>query len=114
MEDEVELTLLMAKHEEQADKRTTWYLDSAASNHMTGEESLFVDMQQIKGNETFGDNLKATVKGKGKTVILAKDGSHQFISEIYYVPNLKNNILSLGQLLEKNYDMHLKDRSATI
>ncbi|GJZ00497.1 hypothetical protein Tco_0517926 [Tanacetum coccineum] len=36
------------------------------------------------------------------------------MSDVYNVPNLKSNILSVGQLLEKNYDIHFKDRSATI
>nr|GFD00240.1 copia-type polyprotein [Tanacetum cinerariifolium] len=38
--------------------------DFAASNHMTGEEDLFVEMEQSKGNVTFRDELKAPVKGK--------------------------------------------------
>nr|GEW90530.1 retrovirus-related Pol polyprotein from transposon TNT 1-94 [Tanacetum cinerariifolium] len=36
------------------------------SNHMTGEEDLFVEMEQSKGNVTFGDESKASVKGKAK------------------------------------------------
>nr|GEV03304.1 hypothetical protein [Tanacetum cinerariifolium] len=91
-----------------------WHIDSIASNRMTGEEDLFVEMEQSKGNVTFGDESKAPVKGKDKILIRAKDGSHQYISDVYNVPNLKSNILSVGQLLEKNYDIHFKDRSAII
>jgi hypothetical protein len=38
------------------------------------------------------------------------------LNDVSYVPRMKNNILSLGQLLEKkkNYDIHLKDRSCFI
>ncbi|GJZ47234.1 retrovirus-related pol polyprotein from transposon TNT 1-94 [Tanacetum coccineum] len=114
VQDEDELTLLMARHDEQEERIKPWHIDSAASNHMTGEEDLFVEMEQSKGNVTFGDESKAPVKGKGKILIRAKDGSHQYISDVYNVPNLKSNILSVGQLLEKNYDIHFKDRSATI
>lgn len=114
VENDEELTVLMAKLDEPEEKSTQWHLDSAASNHMTGDESFFVDMKQVRGSVTFGDKRKATVKGKGKIQILAKDGSHQYISEVYYVPSLGYNILSLGQLLEKKYDIHLKDLSATI
>ena len=114
VEDKDELTLLMARRDEQEERIEPWHIDSAASNHMTGEEDLFVDMEESKGNVTFGDESKAPVKGKGKILIRAKDGSHQYISDVYNVPNLKSNILSVGQLLEKNYDIHFKDRSATI
>ncbi|GKA63759.1 retrovirus-related pol polyprotein from transposon TNT 1-94 [Tanacetum coccineum] len=114
VQDKDKLTLLMVRHEEQEEMTKSWHIDSAASNHMTGEEDLFVEMEQSKGNVTFGEESKAPVKGKGKILIRAKDGSHQYISDIYNGPNLKSNILSVGQLLEKNYDIHFKDRSATI
>ncbi|GJW00849.1 retrovirus-related pol polyprotein from transposon TNT 1-94 [Tanacetum coccineum] len=64
--DENELTLLMARHDEQEERIKPWHIDSAASNHMTGEEDLFVEMEQSKGNVTFGDESKAPVKGKDK------------------------------------------------
>nr|GEU97809.1 retrovirus-related Pol polyprotein from transposon TNT 1-94 [Tanacetum cinerariifolium] len=114
VQDEDELTLLMARHDKQEERIKPWHIDSAASNHMTGKEDLFVEMEQSKGNVTFGDESKAPVKEKVKILIQAKDGSHQYISDVYNVPNLKSNILSVGQLLEKNYDIHFKDRSATI
>ncbi|GJZ32249.1 retrovirus-related pol polyprotein from transposon TNT 1-94 [Tanacetum coccineum] len=114
VQDKDELTLLMARHDKQEEMIKSWHIDSAASNHMTGEEDLFVEMEQSKGNVTFGDESKAPVKGKGKILIRAKDGSHQYILDVYNVPNLKSNILSVGHLLKKNYDIHFKDRSATI
>nr|GEV92867.1 retrovirus-related Pol polyprotein from transposon TNT 1-94 [Tanacetum cinerariifolium] len=64
VQDEDELTLLMARHDEQEERVKPWHIDSTASNHMTGEEDLFVEMEQSKGNVTFGDESKAPVKGK--------------------------------------------------
>jgi len=54
------------------------------------------------------------VKGKGNILIRLKDERHQFISNVYYVPNMKNNILSLGQLLEKVYEINMKDSCLSI
>ncbi|GJW07799.1 retrovirus-related pol polyprotein from transposon TNT 1-94 [Tanacetum coccineum] len=114
VQDKDELTLLMARQDEQEERIKPWHIDSTASNHMTGEEDLFVEMKQSKGNVNLGDESKEPVKGKGKILIRAKDGSHQYILDVYNVPNLKSNILCVGQLLEKNYDIHFKERSATI
>ncbi|GJX61627.1 hypothetical protein Tco_0294527 [Tanacetum coccineum] len=111
---EDELNWLMARHDEQEERIELWHIDSAASNHMTGEEDLSVEMEKSKGNVNLGDESKASVKGKGKILIRAKDGSRQYILDVYNVPNLKSNILCVGQLLEKNYDIHFKERSATI
>ncbi|EON88766.1 hypothetical protein, partial [Plesiomonas shigelloides] len=63
------------------------------------------------GSVTFGDESKIPVKGKGKILIRLKNGDHQFISNVYYVPNMKTNILSVGQLLEKGYNIHMKDNN---
>nr|GEZ72297.1 copia-type polyprotein [Tanacetum cinerariifolium] len=49
VEDEDELTLLMARHEKQEDRIEPWHIDSAASKHMTGKEDLFVEMEKSKG-----------------------------------------------------------------
>ncbi|GKF06205.1 retrovirus-related pol polyprotein from transposon TNT 1-94 [Tanacetum coccineum] len=61
---EDELNWLMARHDEQEERIELWHIDSAASNHMTGEEDLSVEMEKSKGNVTFGDKSKAQVKGK--------------------------------------------------
>ncbi|XP_022852676.1 uncharacterized protein LOC111374254 [Olea europaea var. sylvestris] len=57
----------------------------------------------------FGDLSKAPVKGRGKILIKLDNGGHSYITDIYYVPDIKHNLLSLGQLLEKRYDISLKD-----
>ena len=54
------------------------------------------------------------MKGIGKILIRLKNRDHRFISDVYYVPSMKTNILSLGQLLEKDYDIRLKDRKCLI
>nr|GEY02107.1 retrovirus-related Pol polyprotein from transposon TNT 1-94 [Tanacetum cinerariifolium] len=66
VQDEDELTLLMVRHDEQEERIKPWHIDSAASNHMTGEEDLFVELEQSKGNVTFGDESKAPMKEKEK------------------------------------------------
>ncbi|GKE19334.1 hypothetical protein Tco_1426911 [Tanacetum coccineum] len=65
VQDKDERTLLMARHDEQEERIKPWHIDSTASNHMMGEEDLFVEIEQSKGNVTFGDESKAPVKGKG-------------------------------------------------
>lgn len=82
---------------------------------MCGRKNIFVEFDEsVSGKITFGDESKILIKRKGKILICLNNGTHQFISNVYYVPNMKNNILSLGQFLEKGYDIHLKDHSLSI
>jgi len=50
------------------------------------------------------------VKGRGTISYLQKDDLIGSIQDVYYVPYLKTNILSMGQLTEKGYSILLKDR----
>ncbi|KAI5407342.1 hypothetical protein KIW84_053554 [Lathyrus oleraceus] len=102
--------LLMAQNEINRNDNV-WYLDSGASNHMCGHKHLFKEMRKIEdGNVSFGDASKVKVEGKGTIRYLQKDGLIGSIQDVYYVPNLKTNILSLGQLTEKCYSILMKER----
>jgi hypothetical protein len=50
------------------------------------------------------------VEGEGNILIKLKDETQNFISSVYYVPKMKSNILSLGQLLEYGHTIFMKDR----
>ena len=43
-----------------------------------------------------------------------KNKNHQIIFNVYYAPKMKKNILSLGQLKEKGYDIHMRNHSISI
>ncbi|KAI5385820.1 hypothetical protein KIW84_072432 [Lathyrus oleraceus] len=102
--------LLMAQNEINTNDNV-WYLDSGASNHMCGHKHLFKEMRKIEdGNVSFGDASKVKVEGKGTIRYLQKNGLIGSIQDVYYVPNLKTNVLSLGQLTEKGYSILMKER----
>ncbi|KAE8706666.1 hypothetical protein F3Y22_tig00110388pilonHSYRG00007 [Hibiscus syriacus] len=103
--------LMMAYKNIIPDSDTVWYLDTGASNHMCGHKHLFVDMQEIEeGHVSFGDASKVQVKCQDKICFSQKDGKEGSIEDVYYVHDLKSNILSMGQLLENGYSVFMKDR----
>ncbi|KAK8318181.1 hypothetical protein V6Z12_A13G158100 [Gossypium hirsutum] len=94
--------LLMAHNKVNTNNNMVWYLDTGASNHMCGHKHLFKEMRKVEtGDVSFGDASKVEVKGQGTVCYLQKDGLVGSIQDLYYVPDLKSNILSMGQLMEK-------------
>ena len=95
-------TLLLARKETDGVQANSWYLDSGASNHMCGCKEKFVELdEKVKGNVSFGDSSKVQIQGKGTILISLKDGAHKLITDVYYVPKLKSNILIWDNLLKR-------------
>lgn len=79
----------------------TWYLDTGASNHMTGNKDAFTSLDEnVKGNVKFGDGSTIDIRGKGAVMFQCQNKEHRLLTEVYYIPRLRSNIISLGQLEE--------------
>ena len=80
---------------------SVWYLDNGASNHMTGTKTHFKDIdEKITGRVRFGDGSYVEIKGKGSILLGCINQEQKVVTDVYYIPNLKSNILSIGQLTE--------------
>ena len=66
---------------------------------------------KVKSNVCFGDNTKVKIKGKGTILFQAKDESHKVIHDVYYIPKLRSNILSIGQLMETGCKIIMEGRT---
>ena len=48
-----------------------WYLDTGASNHMTGDRAVFAELDTaVTGTVKFGDGSVVNIRGRG-TILLA-------------------------------------------
>ena len=52
--------------------------------------------------------------GKGDVAFLTRKGEKKTISDVYYVPGMKCNLLSIGQLVQKGYNIFFEDDVCTI
>ncbi|KAL0393227.1 UNVERIFIED_CONTAM: putative mitochondrial protein [Sesamum radiatum] len=92
----------------------TWYIDSAASNHMTYNKGAFQTLDEsFKTNVKLGDNHIVKVEGKGSVAINTRKGT-RIINDVMYIPNLRTNLFSVGQMMEKGYTLHFGGDSCTI
>jgi len=109
--DEEEEILLMSHvglPQHQTSKEDAWFLDSGCSNHMCGDKSNFNEIDEsFRHVVKLGNNTKMNVFSKGN-VKLNVNGVTHVIQDVFYVPELKNNLLSIGQLQEKGLPIMFK------
>ena len=110
-QDNIFLAFNMAKEQNE----DIWFLDSGCSNHMTGNISMFSMLDEnVKSQVTLGIDSKVSIMGKGRVSVLTNKGETKSISDVYYVPGMKCNLLSIGQLIHKGYNVFFEDDVCTI
>ena len=84
-----------------SDNDTTdgWCLDTGATHHMTGRREFFTELDSdVRGSVKFGDASGVEIKGVGSVLFTAESGEHRLLTGVYYIPALRNSIISLGKL----------------
>jgi hypothetical protein len=49
------------------------------------------------------------IKGVSSVIFVVESGEHRLLTEVYYIPALRNAIISLGQLDENGSRVEIKD-----
>ncbi|KAI5344202.1 hypothetical protein L3X38_012079 [Prunus dulcis] len=81
---------------------------------MTGKEDLLVDIDRnVTAKVEMGTGQLVEVTGKGTLVVETKAGKRH-IKEIMLVPGLKENLLSVGQMIEHGYFLVFGDHKVEI
>ena len=98
--------LLLHGSEGASSNPTLWYLDTGATNHMTGRREFFSNLDESTIRSVkFGDNSRIQIRGRGAIEVKQRDGSILRLCNVLFVPQLEANILSLGRLDEEGYQM---------
>lgn len=96
LEEEEEMLLMAYVEGSEARREDVWFLDSGCSNHMSGNKNLFCELDEsFKHRVKLGNNTRMEVTGRGNVRLQVRGFIH-VVSEVYYVPELRNNFLSIG------------------
>ena len=106
--------VLLACNMAETNSEDIWFLDSGCSNHMTGNIAFFSALDKnVKSEVTLGTDSKIYVMGKGEVKIFTKQGERKTIADVYYVPGMRCNLLSIGQLVQKGYNVFFENNVCT-
>ncbi|KAK2398342.1 putative mitochondrial protein [Trifolium repens] len=102
--------LMMATTCDENAQNKDWYLDSGCSNHMTAHREWLTNFDASKKSSIrLVDGRKLAAEGTGNIVIKSKKGGKVIISDVFYVPDMSCNLLSIGQLVEKGFSVTMEN-----
>ncbi|XP_050902007.1 uncharacterized protein LOC127109385 [Lathyrus oleraceus] len=76
-----------------------------------GRKDWFVKINQAAQSKVkFVDDTTLSAEGVGDVLIGKRNGGYSRIKDVLYIPGIKCNLLSIGQLLEREYKIRLEDK----
>ncbi|BBG94220.1 hypothetical protein Prudu_002447, partial [Prunus dulcis] len=97
------------------DSQDVWYVDRGCSNHMTRNKQCFVKLEEkVNPQVKLSDGKLHNMEGKGIISMQTKGGTPKLIYDVLYVPNLAQNLLSVGQLLQRGFLVKFEDDCCVI
>jgi hypothetical protein len=95
-----------------------WYLDSAATHHLTPSKELLANFEEIPPFPVYSANKEPLfATGKGTAALNTRFRGELLlgtIREAYYVPGLVCNLLSTGKLTSNGFSINIDPRGCVI
>ncbi|WRX12868.1 Reverse transcriptase [Theobroma cacao] len=111
---ETEEVLFMANIFEVSKKNEIWFIDSACSNHITGNNNIFANLgRNFKSQVEIGNGEFLKICGRGTVEVETVKGMKK-IPNVFYSPKVSYNLLNVGQLLEEHYSLVFADNLCTV
>jgi hypothetical protein len=77
---------------------------------MTGRREFFTELDSdVRGSVKFGNASDVEINCASSVIFTTESGEHRLLTGVYYIPALRNSIISLGQLDENGSRVEIKD-----
>lgn len=81
------------------DGSSVWYFDTGANNHMTGCKKNFAELDEVVHSKVrFSDRSVVNICGRETMLFQCNNREHMILTNVYYIPKLKSNIVSIRHL----------------
>ena len=86
---------------------SSWYVDSGASKHITGDIDAFENFRSIDSPTSIkiADGKAYPVIGTREASVSSTKGEIKF-QKVLYVPSVTKNLLSVGKIADQNYGIY--------
>ena len=77
---------------------------------MSPNKEWFFDFKELKGGFVYtANNFPLNTPGIGSICLRNQDGSIRTLTGVHYVPNLMRNLISVGTIKSKGFEVRAKD-----
>ena len=74
-----------------------------------GEQGRLLHLDESKtGTVKFSVGSRVIIRGQGTVLFRCRNGEHRALQDVYYIPQLRSSIVSLGQLDERGSEVLIK------
>ena len=92
-----------------------WFFDIGASSHMTGEWHVFAMLDEtVHDMVKFGDGSFVAIRERGTVFFRSQGGEQRALVDVFFIPSMWSNIISVGQLDEGGCTIGIKNSIMTI
>ena len=92
----------------------SWLIDTGCTNHLTYDKKLFKELKPSKFSKVKrGHGGHISIKGI-RTLVVATHSGTKIITDVLYVPNIDQNLISVGQLRQKGFKVFFEDNHCLI
>ena len=101
--------LFMASQAFSSHELNTWLIDSGCTSHMTKYLSIFTSIDRsVQPKVKLGNGEVVQAKGKG-TIAISTKRRTKIVTNVLYIPDLDQNLLSVAQILRNGYAVSFKE-----
>ncbi len=99
-----------------AEPTSEWFIDSAATKHMTHDKSLLVNYTEYKTPTDIylGDNTAIKALGEGMVKLPMGTDFHLDLHKVLYVPKLAKNLLSVPAMISMGEEVKFKNEECVV
>src|SRR3954471_13512024 len=85
-------------------------MDTRCSNHLTGNKQWLIDFDSERRTKIrYVDDKYVYAEGMGNVKVKVKNGKTVLIKDVWYVPRIRSNLMSVGHLIEKGFSVVMKN-----
>lgn len=94
-----------------------WCLDSGCTAHICTEKVKFEKIENVRKTLNLANSESTSITGVGNVRMIVSNGNKEInvnFEKVYYVSDLRINLLSVSKITDHGYEVNFRKKDATV